>query len=212
MGEIHMTTSNDRKTLTSRSKKLHYIVKIAILAALSAIIMLFEFPLPFAPSFYKLDLSEIIILMGGFAMGPLAAAVIELLKNLLNFLLNGTTTAFIGEFANFLTGCALVVPASFIYKHRKSLKGAILSLAVGILSLVLVGSLINYFIVIPAFSELYHMELDKIIAMGSEVNPLVSDLKTLVMFAVAPFNLVKGIICSALNLLLYKRVSKILHV
>lgn len=210
-----MTSSNGAKSakaINSSKNKLHYVVKIAILAALSAIIMLFEFPLPFAPSFYKLDLSEIIILMGGFAMGPVAAALIELLKNLLNLLLNGTTTAFIGEFANFLTGCALVVPASLIYKYRKSLKGAIVSLVVGTLSLVLIGSLINYFVVIPAFSDLYHMELEKIISMGSAVNPLVSDLKTLVVFAVAPFNLVKGIICSLLNLLLYKRVSKILHV
>lgn len=204
--------ANAAKNTTSGAKKLHYVVKIAILAALSAIIMLFEFPLPFAPSFYKLDLSEIVILMGGFAMGPVAAALIELLKNLLNLLLNGTTTAFIGEFANFLTGCALVVPASIIYKYHKTHKGALISLIIGTFSLALVGSLINYFVVIPAFSELYHMELDKIISMGSAVNPFVSDLKTLVVFAVAPFNIVKGIICSILNMLLYKRVSKILHV
>lgn len=204
--------TNITKNTSTSSKKLHYVVKIAILAALSAIIMLFEFPLPFAPSFYKLDLSEVIILMGGFAMGPLAAAIIELLKNLLNLLLNGTTTAFIGEFANFLTGCALVIPASLIYKYNKSHSGALISLIVGTISLALVGSLINYFVVIPAFSEFYHMELDKIVSMGSAVNPFVTDLKTLVVFAVAPFNIVKGIICSILNMLLYKRVSKILHV
>lgn len=204
--------TNITKNTSTSSKKLHYVVKIAILAALSAIIMLFEFPLPFAPSFYKLDLSEVIILMGGFAMGPLAAAIIELLKNLLNLLLNGTTTAFIGEFANFLTGCALVIPASLIYKYNKSHRGALISLIVGTISLALVGSLINYFVVIPAFSEFYHMELDKIVSMGSAVNPFVTDLKTLVVFAVAPFNIVKGIICSILNMLLYKRVSKILHV
>ena len=200
------------KTKTSASKSIHYVVKIAILSALAAIIMLFEFPLPFAPGFYKLDLSEVVILMGGFAMGPIASIIIELIKNIINIILNGTTTAFIGEFANVITGCALVVPASIIYKYNKSLKGAIISLVTGSLSLALVGSLINYFVLIPVFSKFYHMELDKIVSAGSSVNPFVTDLKTLVVFAVAPFNLVKGILCSLLNLLLYKRVSKLLHI
>lgn len=204
-------TNNQVKANNSR-KTINYVVKIAILAALSAVIMLLEFPLPFAPGFYKLDLSEAVILMGGFAMGPVAAAVIELIKNLINILLNGTTTAFVGEFANFLTGCALVVPASLIYKYHKTLKGAIVSLAVGTASLVIIGSTFNYFVLIPAFSSMYHMPLDEIISMGSKVNPLVSDLKTLVVFAVAPFNIVKGVLCSLINLLLYKRVSKILHI
>ena len=200
------------KTTTSASNKIHYVVNIAILSALAAIIMLFEFPLPFAPGFYKLDLSEVVILMGGFAMGPIAAVIIELLKNLINILLNGTATAFVGEFANFLIGCALVVPASIIYKYKKSFKGAIISLVIGTLTLALVGSLTNYFVLIPAYSEFYHMELDKIVSAGTSVNPLVSDLKTLIVFAVAPFNLVKGLLCSLLNLLLYKRVSKLLHI
>ena len=204
-------TNNQVKANNSR-KTINYVVKIAILAALSAVIMLLEFPLPFAPGFYKLDLSEAVILMGGFAMGPVAAAVIELIKNLINILLNGTTTAFVGEFANFLTGCALVVPAAVIYKYHKTLKGAIVSLAVGTISLVVVGSAFNYFVLIPAFASMYHMPLDEIISMGSKVNPLVSDLKTLVMFAVAPFNIVKGVLCSLINLLLYKRVSKVLHI
>ena len=199
-------------TLNSKARqRLHTITKIARLTALSSIIMLLEFPLWFAPGFYKLDLSEAIILMGGFAMGPVAAAVIELLKNLINILLNGTSTAFIGEFANFITGCSLVVPASIIYKFCKNRKGAVLSLLVGSLSLATVGSLMNYFILIPAFSRFYNMPLDSIVGMGSAVNPLVTDLRTLVVFAVAPFNFTKGVLCSVINLLLYKRVSAILH-
>ena len=203
---------NNNLKASAGSKKINYVVKVAILTALASIIMLFEFPLPFAPDFYKLDLSETVILMGGFALGPLASAVIELLKNLVNLLLNGTTTNFVGEFANFFTGCAFVVPAALIYKYHKSLKGAIVSLVVGTLSLALVGSLFNYFVLIPAYSELYHLPLNDIVALGSKVNPLVSDLRTLVVFAVVPFNIVKGIICSVINLLLYKRVSKVLHI
>lgn len=191
---------------------LHNMVKIAILTAISAIIMLFEFPLPFAPGFYELDLSEAVILMGGFAMGPVAAAIMELLKNLLNLLINGTITAGVGELANFVMGCALVVPASLIYKYKNTFKGAILALTVGTLSLVVIGCFVNYFIMIPAYVYLSGFPMDAILSMGSEANSLVSSLETLIIFAVAPFNLVKGIACSLLNLLLYKRLSRILHI
>lgn len=195
----------------NRSAAIKYIAKIGVLSAVAAILMLFEFPLWFAPGFYKLDLSETVILIGGFALGPAAGALIELLKNLLNLLLNGTTTAFVGEFANFVTGCVFVVPAALIYRHKKSLKSAILGMAVGSVSLAIVGSLLNYFVLIPTYVEMYKMPLDAIIAMAGEVNGAVTDLKSMIVFAVAPFNLLKGIICSVLASLLYKRVSGILH-
>ena len=194
------------------NKNLKYIVKIGILSALAAVLMLFELPLWFAPPFYKLDFSEIPILIGSFALGPLAGVIMELLKNLLNLLMDGTTTAFVGEFANFVTGCAFILPAALIYKHKKSLKSALLGLVVGTFSLVTVGALMNYYILVPAFSELYKLPLETIVAMGTSVNASISDLKTLIIFAVMPFNLVKSLACSAATLLLYKRVSKILHI
>lgn len=191
--------------------KIKYIAKIGVLSAVAAVLMLFEIPLPFAPSFYEIDLSEIPILIGGFALGPLAAVLIELCKNLLNLLLNGTSTAFVGEFANFVTGCAFVLPASLIYKHKKSFKNAILGLLVGALTLVFIGSMINYFVLIPTFSKFYHLPIDKIVAMGTAVNPYITSLKTLIVFAVMPFNLIKAAICSVVTLLIYKKISRILH-
>lgn len=192
---------------------LKNLTKIAILSAISAIIMLFEFPLPFAPSFYELDLSEAVILMGGFAMGPLAAVCMELLKNLLNLvMINGTITAGVGELANFAMGCAFVVPASLFYKYHKTLKGAIVSLVIGTSSLVVVGCVVNYFVMIPAYVALANFPMEAILGMASKVNGLVTSLETMIIFAVAPFNLVKGIVCSVINLLLYKKLSRILHI
>lgn len=195
----------------NRSAAIKYIAKVAVLSALAAIIMLFEFPLWFTPPFYKLDLSEVFILIGGFALGPAAGAAIELLKNLLNLLLNGTSTAFVGEFANFVTGCVFVLPAAFIYRHKKSLKSAIVGMAVGTLSLAAVGALLNYFVLVPTYVEMYKMPLDAIVGMASEVNGAVTDLKSMIVFAVMPFNLLKGVVCSVLAGLLYKHVSGILH-
>ena len=195
-----------------RSKTLKYIAKVGVLSAIAALLMLFEIPLWFAPSFYELDLSELPILIGGFALGPLAAVLMELIKNLLNLLINGTSTAFVGEFANFVTGCALVLPATLIYKYNKTRKGAIVGLAVGALSLVAAGAAINYFVLIPAFSSMYGLPIEAIVAMGTKVNAAITDLPTLIVFAVMPFNLLKAVICSLLTMLLYKRLSKILHI
>lgn len=198
-------------SVTSKTS-IRYMARIAVLTAIASVLMLLEMPLWFAPGFYKLDISEAVILMGGFAMGPGAAILIEFLKNLINILLNGTTTAYIGELANFITGCSFVVPAALIYKYHKNKKGALISMVAGSLSLMMIGSLLNYFVLIPAFSQFYNLPIENIISMGAAVNPLVSDLKSLVVCAVAPFNLVKGIVCSTLAMLLYKRVSKILHI
>ena len=192
-------------------KTLKYIAKVAVLSAIASLLMLLELPLWFAPPFYELDLSELPILIGGFALGPVAAVLMELIKNLLNLVMNGTDTAFVGEFANFVTGCALVLPATLIYKYKKTLKGAIFGLVTGTVCLVTVGSLVNYFVLIPAFSALYGMSIDAIVAMGTTVNGAIVDLKTLIVFAVVPFNLLKAAVCSVLSLLLYKRLSKILH-
>ncbi len=200
-------------TINKRGNALRYIIKIAILSAIAAVVMLFEFPLPFlAPSFYELDLSEAVIMMGSFAIGPVAGVIIELLKNLINILFNGTTTAYVGEFANFVTGCAFVLPAALIYKYNKTIKGAIIGMVSGAISLAVVGGLLNYFILVPAFSNFYGLPIDAIVGMASKINPLITDLKTMIVMAVAPFNLLKGVVCSVISLILYKRISKILHI
>lgn len=191
---------------------LRYVVKVGVLSAMAAVLMLLKFPLPFLVlSFYKLDFSNVAALLGGFSLGPLAGLLIELIKNLLNLLLEGTTTHCIGEFANFVSGCAFVLPASLLYRYRKSLKSALLGLVLGTVILTIISGLLNYFVLIPAYSEVYGMPIDRIIAMETAINPMVSDLPTMVVMAVVPFNLLKGIACSIITFLLYKYVSPLLH-
>ena len=198
------------KTQTGRMA-LKTITKIAVLSAISVIIMLLEIPLPFAPSFYKLDLSEIVVMIGAFAMGVVPGIFIELIKVLLNLLINGTITAGIGELANFVIGCSYIVPAALIYRHRKTLKTAILGMSIGTMSITIVGSLMNLFVLLPAYAALANIPFDTLIGMGTAVNPAITDVTTLVLFATAPFNLLKGVVCSVIVLLLYKRISPILH-
>ncbi len=182
---------------------------VSICAALATVLHILDFPLPFlAPEFYKLDFSEVPVMLCGFFLGPSATVACEAVKILLKLLLKGTTTAFVGDFANFAVGCSLVLPATIIYHIRKTKGSAIEGLVVGTLVLTLFGSAFNGIYLLPKFSELFGLPLDTIIAMGSAINPVISNVPTFVALAVAPLNLIKGAAVSLLTLLLYKRVAK----
>lgn len=198
---------HDRKNFSST----HYVSYTAIFAAMAGVLMLFELPLFFAPGFYKLDLSEMPVLICTFYLGPVAGVVTELVKILVKLLLKGTTTAYVGDFANFVVGCSFIVPASIIYHARPGKKTALIGMAVGTLVLTVFGSAFNGFYLIPKFSELFGLPLEQIVAMGTAVNASITDVWTLVAFAVVPFNILKGVVVSLLTFLLYKRISPILH-
>lgn len=189
----------------------HYISYTAIFACMSGVLMLLEFPLFFAPSFYKLDLSEMPVLICTFYLGPVAGVSAELLKVLIKLLLKGTTTAFVGDFANFITGCSFILPASLIYHTRPGKSSALWGMGTGTLCLAVFGSAFNAFYLIPKFAVLFGMPIDAIVAMGTGVNRMITSLSTLVLFAVVPFNLLKGVLVSAITFLLYKRISPVLH-
>ena len=187
------------------------ITKVGILGAVATVLMLLEFPLWFAPSFYELDFSEVPVLLGTFALGPAAGAMIELVKILINFVVNGTDTGGVGEFANFLIGCAFIVPAGYIYKRNKTFKTAILGLVAGTLTLAVTGAFLNYYLLLPLFSKIYGYPIQAFIDMGNAINPAITDLKTFILYAVVPFNLLKGVLVSAMVVFIYKKVSPILH-
>ena len=186
------------------------IAYIALFSALAAILMLIEIPLFFAPEFYKLDLSEIAVLICAFYLGPVAGVISELLKIVLHLLFKGTTTALVGEFSNFLIGCSMILPASIVYHYRKSKKAAVIGLGIGTIVMTAFGSFFNAVYLIPKYSEIYGLPLDSIIEMGSKINPAIDSLSKLVIYATVPFNLLKGILVSVLTFLLYKRVEKLL--
>ncbi len=117
---MNAQTTAKQTSKMSQIGKTRYMVQVAMLGAAAVVLMFFDIPLPFAPSFYKIDLSEVPVLIGAFAMGPLAGAAIELIKILLNLVMKGSTTAGVGEVANFLIGCAYVMPAAWIYKTHPS--------------------------------------------------------------------------------------------
>ena len=150
------------------------------------------------------------MLFFSFYLGPVAGVLAELLKNLIKLLLKGTSTAFVGEFANFAVSCALVLPASILYHIRKTKKSALVGLATGTVMMTVFGSAFNAIYLLPKFAALYGMPLDAIVAMGSEINGAIHSVSTLVLYAVAPLNLLKGVVVSAMTFLLYKRIERVL--
>ena len=184
---------------------------IGVFAAVAAVLMYFEIPLPFAPPFYQIDLSEVPVFICSFSLGPVAGVVCELVKILLKLVLKGTSTAFVGDFANFVVGCSFVLPATIIYHRFKTKKGALAGMAIGTAVMTVFGSLFNAVYLLPTFAELYGMPLEAIIGMGTAVNKAINSVSTLVLFAVVPFNLIKGVIVTILTFLLYKRIERLLR-
>ncbi|NLL77331.1 MAG: ECF transporter S component [Clostridiales bacterium] len=183
---------------------------IGMFSAIAVILMLLEFPLFFAPGFYKLDFSEIPVLIGAFAFGPMTGVAIEFCKILLELILKGTTTAFVGELANFIIGCSFILPASIIYSHKKSKKTALIGSVTGTVCMTIFGTAFNAIYLLPKFAQLYGMPLDAIVEMGTVVNPAINSVTTMVIFAVAPLNILKGASVSAITVLIYKKLSPIL--
>ncbi len=182
---------------------------IGICAAIAAVLHMLDFPLLFlAPEFYKLDFSELPVLLCGFYLGPSATVACEGVKILLKLMLKSTSTAFVGDLANFVVGCSFVLPATIWYHAHKSKHSAVIGLALGTAVLTIFGSAFNAIYLLPKFAQLYEIPLDAIIAMGAEIWPAIKNVPTFVMLCVAPLNLVKGTVVSVLTMLLYKRVAR----
>ena len=192
--------------------KTKYITLCAMLGALAMLLHLFDFPIPFlAPGFYKLDFSEIPVMIGAFYLGPVGGIIIELVKILLKLVIKGTSTAFVGDLANFVVGCSFAVPASIVYHLSKTRKTAVIGLVTGTVVMTIFGSMFNALYLLPAFSKLYGLPLDAIVGMGTAINPAITSVNMLVLLAVAPLNLLKGVLISVPTMVLYKRISRLLH-
>lgn len=195
---------------TERILSTRKIAMIGMFSAIAAVLHIMDFPVPFAPEFYKLDFSEIPVLIGTFAFGPVAGIMTEFCKIFIKLLFKGTSTAFVGDLANFIIGCSFVLPASVIYLRKKSKKTAMIGSIAGTVCMTIFGTAFNAIYLLPKFAQLYGLPLDTIIGMGTAVNPAIDSVTTLVIFAVAPLNVLKGGAVTLVTLAVYKKLSPIL--
>jgi riboflavin transporter len=171
-------------------------VSIGMLSSIAYLLMLLNFPLPLFPNFLFVDFSDIPALIAALIFGPIAGILVEFFKNVLNYLATGSQTGIpVGHIANFLAGIVFVLPTYYVYNKLKSKKGMTLALVVGTVTMAVVMSILNYIIILPAYTVL----------MGFP------DMRNLVVPAILPFNILKGVMMSFIFMLLFVRMQSWIH-
>ncbi|MDP4146136.1 MAG: ECF transporter S component [Bacillota bacterium] len=194
-----------------RNSRFNTLVKVSLLGAIGFLLMFLEFALPIFPSFLQIDISDLPALVGAFALGPVAGVAIELLKNILHAVFKGSPL-FIGEVANFVVGGVLVFVAGSIYKRNRTKTNAIISMIIGVVAMSIVAVLTNYFVFFPLYASLvYHMPMSSFVQMGAQTNSHVKSMFTFMTLIILPFNIIKGVVISALTAVLYKSLSPIIQ-
>ncbi|OEZ34951.1 hypothetical protein A6B36_08560 [Lactiplantibacillus plantarum] len=177
---------------------LHRLVGIALLGAIAYILMLLEFPiLPVAP-WMKIDFSDIPILIGLFLFGVGGAFVITIIKLLLHSAMMGFDIYdLIGSFASFLGTAVLILAFALVLRYyRGNPKWRMpVAIVVATIGLVVIESLANLTFVLPFYLQVMGMKLSM-------------SLNTVVLVAVIPFNLIKGLLVGNVFWLVYQRLAK----
>ena len=212
MSHISLSSPGNKKIKREAStrERSKWIAKTGILTALSVILMYLEFPIPLMPVFLKFDFADLPALLASFSLGPLSGVIVQLLRNILHMPVS--QTFYTGELANFLVGGTFVLVAGLIYQRHKTKRSAILGMALGGLTMTVVAVAFNYFINIPFYIKVMGLPLEGIIGMVNAAgNQLVHNLWTLLLFVFVPFNIFKSLVISGIMLLIYKKLSPLLH-
>ncbi len=196
----------ESKRARATSMNTGVMVKIGMLAGVGVVLMLLDFPLPIFPSFLKMDLSDVPAIIGTFTMGTWAGVVVELVKNLLKIIV-GSKTSGVGELANFLVGIGYIIPLGMICKRNLSKQKVILACLIASVSMALVGGLLNYYAFIPLYAKVLGSSVDLFVNTAAKINSGIHDLRTLAIYAIVPFNLLKGIVMSFVGFGLFKALQ-----
>ena len=192
----------------NKSSKLSVrtMASVAMLAAVSFVLMLFDFSVPFMPGFIKMDFSELPALIGSFALGPVAGVMVCFVKNLLHLFV--TSTGGVGELSNFVLGAVFVSVAGVIYKKNKTRKGAFIGALAGALSMAVISVFSNYYIVYPVYTAF--MPMEGIIAAYNAIYSGINNLWQALIIFNMNFTFVKGMAVTAVSFLIYKKIAPIL--
>lgn len=194
-----------------RSSKVKKTVFIGMMGAVSTVLMMLNFSLPFVPGFLKFDISELPALFAGFFLGPVSGCSVIVVKVLLKLLFQGSDTAYVGEAMNIMGSVCFVLPTSLIYRWKHTKKGAVIAMTVSSVVVSIAFIFINAYIAFPLYSKLYGMPMEVIVGMGSAINPMITDVPTLMLFSVFPFNLFKHGVTSFVTYLIYKKAGNTLR-
>lgn len=183
----------DEKKRSNTYRSATYLAKIAMLSALGCILLVIEFPIFPATPWLKLNFSDLPTLLASFMFGPVSGIIVNAVKVGITLLARGTSSGFVGDISNLISGTLYALTAGIIYKIRKDKIGAILALAAGSFVFCISMILCNAFILLPAYG----------ITEKTAIVPLL--LWTLL------FNVIKTVATSLLTFLLYKKTHKLMQ-
>jgi len=165
------------------------LVTMALMCAIAILLSFVEFPIIPAASFLKLDISFVPSAVMGFAYGTGPGVLVGIACAVVHGIITGN---WVGCLMNVIACSAFVIPAAVVYKRNHTFKGAMIGLIVGIVCLIAAACIANL-IVDPLF---YGMPFDVVAG--------------LIVPAILPFNIIKGIVISALTGIVYKSISNLI--
>ncbi len=175
-----------------KKNSVAYTVKVGVLSALALVIYYLEFPILPAFPWLMVDFSEVPVLLGGFALGPVAGILIEFIKNVLHFMFK-TSAGGVGELANFLLGVSFTLPAFLLYRVRKNRKRAIVGMLIGLVVACVMAAVLNFYVFIPLYM------------------PTMVDVWGYILAGAIPVTAIKFVMNGAAVFLIYPFLSKLLH-
>ncbi len=172
-------------------------VSVAMLSSIAYLLMMLDFPFPGLPPFLKIDFSDVPALIAAIIFSPIAGVVVEGIKNILHYGIQGSLTGVpVGEIANFIAGCLFIGPATFLFRKYRTVKSLTTGLMLGTVTMSIIMSVLNYFIILPAYTWFLNQP-----AMSS------SGMRQIIVAAILPFNLIKGIVVTVVFVALFSRLK-----
>ncbi len=202
-----MNKASQKKSLFSTFN----LTRMAVLTALASILYL-TLEIPIIPPMYKLDFSNVPVMLGAFAMGIEPGLLILLMKNVVHVLIKGLgSTMGIGNLADVVTTAVYLIPACLIYRNNKTRGNALKGMILGVLCQTAAAILVNWLVMIPFYQNAFHMPMETIVGFATKVLPFVDTEAKFYFLACAPFNLLKAAVLSLITFLIYKPLSPLLH-
>ncbi|MFD0768568.1 ECF transporter S component [Bacillus sp. CGMCC 1.60114] len=172
-------------------------VSVAMLSSIAYLLMMLDFPFPGFPPFLKIDFSDVPALIAAIIFGPISGVIVEAIKNVLYYGIQGSLTGVpVGEVANFVAGCLFILPATILFRKHRTVKSLTTGLMLGVVCMSLIMSVLNYFIILPAYTWFLGQP-----AMSNSV------MRQTIVAAILPFNLIKGIIVTIIFVPLFSRLK-----
>lgn len=173
----------------SRTWSTRQLVTMALLCAIAILLSFVEFPIFPAAPYLKYDASFVAVLVGGFAYGPAAGAVIGIVEIAIHGVLMGDLW---GSIMNIIAMLGFILPAAAIYKKHRTFKGAMVGLVCGCVGTILCA-ILGDLVIIPIYT-------------GTQM----SAVAALIIPVLLPFNALKAVLNAVLTGIVYKAVSNLI--